>query len=75
MDLVNKLSNDMASVIEGLIVHIESTHMLTLDELNLITEAFIDSEINNFPIENLYLNNSLVEDAKGVTIKVLSVLN
>lgn len=72
MDLVEKLSSDIASGMEGLIVHIESTRALTLDELNLLTEVFIDSEIYNFPIENLYLNNSLVDD-EGMTIKVLSV--
>lgn len=74
MDLVKKLSNDMASDIEGLIVHIESTRELNLDELNLVTEAFIDSIKFNFPIEKFYLNNSLVEDDEGITIKVLCVL-
>lgn len=73
-NLVKKLSSDMASDIEGLIVHIESTRALNLDELNLITEVFINSETNNFPIENLYFNNSLVDDAEGIFIKVLCVL-
>lgn len=74
MDLVKKLSGDMAGDMEGLIVHIESTRELNLNELNLVTEAFIDSIKFNFPIEKFYLNNSLVEDAEGVTIKVLCVL-
>lgn len=74
IDLVKKLSNDMASDIEGLIVHIESTRELNLDELNLVTEAFIDSIKFNFPIENFYLNNSLVEEAEYLTIKVISVV-
>lgn len=75
MDLVKKLSNDMASNIEGLILHIESTRELNLDELNLVTEAFVDSIKFNFPIENFYLNNSLVEDAEYLAIKVISVVS
>ena len=75
MDLVQKLSSDMASDMKGLIVHIESTCELTLDELNLVTDVFIENIKINFPIENFYLNNSLVDEAEYLAIKVLSVVS